>query len=72
MSNTDTSSPEVKIHGYSVKQAAIALGDRSEQHVRNLIEAGELRALYSKTGRSVYIRPSEIDRYLDSLPSERP
>lgn len=71
MSNTDTSSPEVKIHGYSVKQAAIALGGRSDQFVRNLIEAGELRALYGK-GRAVFIRPEEVDRYLDSLPSERP
>lgn len=71
MSNTDTSTLEVKTHAYSVRQAAQALGGRSEQYVRNLIAAGELRAKYG-SGRAVYILPAEVDRYLESLPLERP
>jgi len=71
MSNTDTSTLEVKRHAYSVRQAAQALGDRSEQFVRNLVADGEIAARYGK-GRTIYIFPAEIDRYLESLPSERP
>jgi hypothetical protein len=70
LSNTDTATPEVKRHAYSIKQAGIALGDRSEQFVRNLIASGELAAKYGK-GRAVFIRPEDVDNYLDGLDSER-
>jgi len=70
LSNTDTATPEVKRHAYSIREAAMALGDRSEQFVRNLIADGELAARYGK-GRAVFILPTELDRYLQSLPSER-
>ncbi|MBF4574714.1 helix-turn-helix domain-containing protein [Frondihabitans sp. VKM Ac-2883] len=54
---------------YSVKQAAVRLG-RSEGFVRKLINAKKLKAL-SDEG-SLYVLPSEIDRYLSNLENARP
>jgi len=50
---------------YNVTQVAVALGV-SGQHVRNLISSGHLAA--KRTGRKIYILPSELERFLESLP----
>ena len=52
-------------HAYNVNQVAAELGV-SGQHVRNLITNGYLAA--KREGRKVYILPSELDRFLESLP----
>lgn len=69
MSNTDTSALEVRRHAYSVQEVAAAIG-KSPQFVRNLITDSRLAAKYD--GRAQFILPTELDRYLNNLPSERP
>jgi excisionase family DNA binding protein len=54
---------------YSVKQAGERIG-KSESFIRKLIREGKLTAIGS--GRTLFIRPAEIIRYLDSQEPTRP